>query len=100
MHLILPIPLEFIIWTNARRGEIKCFSNCVNFWTNGIILFLEKLFGTWCKNDLFSLILRKQLIHMYDVELGFIWIWKYIESYIDNWFEKHLNCFKKITFHN
>jgi hypothetical protein len=30
---------------------------------------------------------------MYDVELGSIW--KYIESYFDNWFEKHLSCFLK-----
>jgi hypothetical protein len=32
---------------------------------------------------------------MYDVELGFIWIWKYIENNLDNWFEKHLSCLKK-----
>jgi len=32
---------------------------------------------------------------MYDVELMSIWIWKYIKSRFDNWFEKHLNCFRK-----
>jgi hypothetical protein len=38
-------------------------------------LFLEILFSTWNKVGLFSLILCKQLIHMYDVELCYIWIW-------------------------
>jgi hypothetical protein len=33
------------------------------------------------------------VLDMYDVEPGFIWIWKYIEIFFDNWFEKHLNCF-------
>jgi len=32
---------------------------------------------------------------MYDVELVSIWIWKYIKSYFDNWFEKLLSCFRK-----
>jgi hypothetical protein len=30
---------------------------------------------------------------MYDVELGSIYVWKYAESFFDNWFEKHLSCF-------
>jgi hypothetical protein len=55
-----------------------------------MILFLENLFGTWYKGGLFSLI----LCNMYDAELSFIWIWRYIESYFDNWFEKHLCCLK------
>jgi hypothetical protein len=67
----------------------------LKFWTNGIILFLEILFETWFKGGLFSLIVCKQLVHMYDVEIGSIWIWKYIKSYLDNWFEKHLRCFLK-----
>jgi hypothetical protein len=58
-----------------------------------MILFLKFLFGTWYKGGLFSLILFKQLVHMYDVELGFIWIWKYIECCFDDWFEKHLSYF-------
>ncbi len=58
-----------------------------------MILFLKVLFGTWYKGGLFSLILCKQLVHMYDVELGFIWISMYIESCIGNWFEKHLSFF-------
>jgi hypothetical protein len=33
------------------------------------------------------------VLDMYDVELGSIWIWKYIKSCFDNWFEKHLNYF-------
>ncbi len=57
----------------------------MDWWNNFV---LKKLFGTWYKGGLFSLILCKQLVHMYDVELGSIWIWKYIESYLDNWFEK------------
>jgi hypothetical protein len=32
---------------------------------------------------------------MYDVELGFIWIWKYIESCFDTWYEKYLSSAKK-----
>jgi hypothetical protein len=32
---------------------------------------------------------------MYVVELGSIWIWKYIEMFFDNWFLKNLNCLKK-----
>jgi hypothetical protein len=43
-----------------------------------MILFLEILFGTHYKGGLFLLILCKHLVHMYDVELGSIWIWKYI----------------------
>jgi hypothetical protein len=35
---------------------------------------------------------------MYDVELGSIWIWKYIKSCFDNWFEKHLSSFLKHNF--
>jgi hypothetical protein len=93
MHLILAIPLEFINLRKIRRLKIRCFFNCVNFWIDGINLFLKVLFNTWYNGGLFSLILRKQLVHMYDVELGFIWIWKYIKSCFDNWFEKHLNCF-------
>jgi hypothetical protein len=58
-------------------------------------LFLNFLFGTWYKGGLFSLILHKQLKPMYDVELGSIWIWKYIKSCLDNWFEKHLSYFLK-----
>jgi hypothetical protein len=34
---------------------------------------------------------------MYDVELAFIWIWKYIKNCFDNRFEKHLSCLKKHT---
>jgi hypothetical protein len=56
-------------------------------------LFLEILFGTWYKGGLFSIILCKQHGHMYDVELDSIKIWKHIESWIDNWYEKHLSCF-------
>jgi len=37
---------------------------------------------------------------MYDVELGSIWIWKFIESCFENLFEQWLNFFKKKTFHN
>ncbi len=58
-------------------------------------MFIEILFSAWYKGGLFSLILRKQLVHMYDVELISIWIWGYIESCFDNWFEKNLSCFKK-----
>jgi hypothetical protein len=58
-----------------------------------MILFLNFLFSTWYKGGLFWLILCKQLVHIYDVELNSIWIWKYIESYLDNWFEKHLSYF-------
>jgi hypothetical protein len=58
-----------------------------------MILFLKKLFGTWYKGGLFSLILCKKLVHMYDVELGFIWIWKYVYCCLDNSFEKHLSRF-------
>jgi hypothetical protein len=58
-----------------------------------MILFLKNLFGTWYKGGIFSLILCKQLVHMYDIELGFIWISMYIEGYLDNWFEKHLSFF-------
>jgi hypothetical protein len=54
-----------------------------------MILFLKTWFGTWYKGGLFSLILCKQLVHMYDVELGFIWISMYIENCLNNWFEKH-----------
>jgi hypothetical protein len=43
-----------------------------------MIFFSKKIIGTWYKNGSFSLILCKQLAHMYDVELGFIWIWKNI----------------------
>jgi len=53
-----------------------------------MILFLKTNIGIWYKGGLFSLILCKQLVHMYDVKLHFIWIWKNIESNIDNWFEK------------
>ncbi len=56
-------------------------------------MFVENLFGSWYKGDLFSIILCKQLVNMYDVKLGFIWIWKYIQSCLDNWFEKHISCF-------
>jgi len=37
-----------------------------------MIMFLKKIFGIWYKDGLFSLILCKQLVNMYDVELGFI----------------------------
>jgi len=59
-----------------------------------MILFLKTNIGIWYKGGLFSLILCKQLVHMYDVKLHLIWIWKNIVSNIDNWFEKN-NCFKK-----
>ncbi len=58
-------------------------------------MFLEILFGTWYKGGLFSIILCKQHGHMYDVELNSIKIWKHIESWIDNWYEKHLSFFLK-----
>jgi hypothetical protein len=45
-----------------------------------MILFLKTLFGTWYKGGLFSLILCKQIVHMYDVELSSIWIWKYVKN--------------------
>ncbi len=78
MHLILLIPLKFINLSKSRTWwKIKRFFYFVNFWTNGMILFLEISFGTWYKGGLFSLILCKQFIHMYDVELCSIWI-KYI----------------------
>jgi hypothetical protein len=38
--------------------------------------------------------LSKQLVHMYNVELGSIWIWKYIKS-CDNLCEICLTYFKK-----
>jgi len=60
-----------------------------------MILFLEILFSTWYKGGLFSLIFCKQFVHMYDVELGFIWLGKYIENCFDNWFEKHISYFLK-----
>ncbi len=100
--ITLPCPYlwNLYIWAKAKRGEIRHFFNCINFWINGIILFLKFLFDTWFKGGLFSLLLCKQLVHMYNVELGSIWIWKYIECYLDNWFEKHFKCLKKIPFHN
>jgi hypothetical protein len=54
----------------------------------GMVLFLQNLFNIWYKSGLLSLILCKQLVHMYDVELIFIWIWSYIKGYFNNWFEK------------
>jgi hypothetical protein len=57
------------------------------------------LFGTWYKSVLFLLMLSKQLVHMYVVELGFIWIWKCIENCFDIIFQKCWNCFFKKTFH-
>jgi hypothetical protein len=57
-----------------------------------MILFLELLFGTWYKGGLCLLILCIQLVHMYDVELGSIWIWKYRKlSWQLIW--KYLSCF-------
>jgi hypothetical protein len=93
MHLIFAIPLEFIIWAKTRCDEIKWSFNCVNVLTNEMILFIKKLFGTWYMGGLFSLILCKQLVHMYDVQWGFIWIWNYIKCCFNDWFEKHLSCF-------
>jgi hypothetical protein len=60
-----------------------------------MILFQKTLFGTWYKGVLFSLILCKQFIHIYNVELGYIWIWEYIKNCANNWFEKYLNSFLK-----
>jgi hypothetical protein len=54
-----------------------------------MILILENLLGIWYKGNLFSFVLCKQLIHMYDVELGFIWIWKYIESCLKIYLNNH-----------
>jgi hypothetical protein len=64
----------------TKHGKIRRSFNCANFLTDGMILFLE-----------IPLILCKQLVHMYDVGLGFVW--KYVESYFDNLFKKYLSCF-------
>jgi hypothetical protein len=50
--------------------------------------FFHILFDTWYKGVLFLLMLCKQLVYMYIVELGFIWIWKCTKSYFDILFEK------------
>jgi hypothetical protein len=42
-----------------------------------MIVFLEFLFDTWYIGNFPSLMLYKQLVHMYVVELGSISIWKY-----------------------
>jgi hypothetical protein len=63
-----------------------------------MILFLKILFNTWYKRCLFSLILCKELVHMYDVELGSIWIWKYVKNYFNNLFEKKLKYLKRLPF--
>jgi hypothetical protein len=59
-----------------------------------MILILEILLGIWYIDNLSSFMLCKQLIHMYDVDLGSTWIWKYMESCFEQWF------IKDITFHN
>jgi len=84
----------------VRCVEIKSCFNYVNFWTDGMILFLKVIFGTWYKGGLFLLILCKIFVYMYDVELNAIWIWKYIESCFNNWFENIWVIFKNRTFHN
>jgi len=56
-----------------------------------MILFLKILFNTWYKCVLFSLMLCKQLVHMYVVELDSIWIWKCTKKVLEFVFEKYLN---------
>jgi len=58
-----------------------------------MILFLKILFNTWYKCVLFSLMLCKQLVHMYVIELDSIWIWKCTKKVLEFVFEKYLNYF-------
>jgi hypothetical protein len=60
-----------------------------------LFLFFKLIFGTWYEGDLFSLMLCKQFEHMYNVELGFILIWKYLKSFFNIFFEICLICFLK-----
>jgi hypothetical protein len=98
MHFILPIPLEFVnLIKKKRHGEIKHKIKLIGLifelmeWVF-FFFFFFKLFDMWYKGGLFSLILCKQLVHMYDVELSSIWIWKSIECSLDNHYYKN-RCF-------
>jgi hypothetical protein len=55
-----------------------------------MIVFLKFLFDTWYIGDLSSLMLYKQLVHMYVVELGFISIWKFTKFIVLT------NCLKNV----
>jgi hypothetical protein len=91
MHFVLSIAIDFINLSKNKMWWNKIFFKRFNFLIDGIILFLE----IWFDLILSSLMLCKQLVHMYNVELISIWIWKYIESYCDNLFEICLIFLKK-----
>jgi hypothetical protein len=54
------VSIKYCKWPSPYLDKhIRHSSYCVNFWTDGIILFLRNLFGIWYKGGLFSLILCK-----------------------------------------
>jgi hypothetical protein len=63
MSCILYFPKPLIYKFDQKQSMVKqdVFSNCVNFWTHVINLFLEIkiLFGTWYEGGLSSLMLCK-----------------------------------------
>ncbi len=59
---------------------------CANLSINGMIFLCEILFNIWYTCGWFLLMLCKQLVHMYVVMLGFIWISKYVKVVLTIYF--------------